>query len=115
MWIAFQNDYSSGVWVAVGYYWPNCPDGGNWGKEGWWRIEPGQSATVLWTTNDYSLFYAEADDGAVWSGSSYSTELPYEAFNWCMGTGSTNGEDVGMRLITVTNAGWPWKGTIDLT
>jgi len=60
------------------------------------------------------LFYAEADDGAVWSGP-YGVELPYEAFDWCWGTGSTSGECVGMREIIVTNAGWPWVGTINLT
>ena len=42
MWIAFQNNYSHGVY-PVGYYYPNCPDGGDWGKEGWRRLNPGQS------------------------------------------------------------------------
>jgi len=114
MWIAFKNDHPSGVWIAVGYYHPNCPDGGDWAKKGWWRLEPGQSATVLWTTNAYSTFYAEADDGAHWSGP-YVTDLPFQAFDWCWNTASTNGEWVGMRLITVSNAWFPWVGTIHLT
>jgi Protein of unknown function (DUF1036) len=115
MWLAFQNNYSHGVWVAIGYYQPNCSDGSNWAKEGWWRLEPGQSATVLWTTNEYSLFYAEADDGAVWSSPSYGTNLPLQAFDWCWDTASSDGLEVGMRLITVSDAGWPWVGTVNLT
>jgi uncharacterized membrane protein len=113
MWLRFANNYSHGLYVAVGYYHPNCPDGGNWGKKGWWRLEPGQAATVLWTTNTYSNFYAEADDGAHWSGP-YHTNLPMQAFDWCWNTASSQGESVGMRLITVSNAGWPWTGTINL-
>ncbi|HEY0330737.1 MAG TPA: DUF1036 domain-containing protein [Rhodopseudomonas sp.] len=114
MWLRFANHHGSRVWVAVGYYSPNCPDGGDWAKKGWWKIEPGQAATVLWTTNKYSTFYAEADDGSHWSGS-YHTPVPLQAFDWCWNTSSTQADDVGMRLITVTNAGWPWTGTINLT
>jgi uncharacterized membrane protein len=50
--------------VAVGYYSQGCDEESDWASRGWYRLEPGQSATVLWTTNDYSTFYAEADDGA---------------------------------------------------
>jgi hypothetical protein len=37
-----------------------------------------------------------------------------QAFDWCWNTASSQGESVGMRLITVSNAGWPWTGTINL-
>jgi uncharacterized membrane protein len=112
--LRYANAYSSGLWLAVGYYSPGCPDGGDWAKKGWWRLDPSASAIVLWTTNDYSTLYAEADDGAHWSGP-YTMELPFEAFDWCWPTGSTNGEWVGMRLVHATNAWAPWVGTINLT
>lgn len=114
MWIRYHNSYSRGLYVAVGYYSPGCPDGGDWAKEGWWRLEPGQAATVLWTTNTYSTFYAEADDGRVWVGP-YVTNLPLEAFDWCWNTGSSSGDDVGMRLVSATNVWAPWTATINLT
>jgi len=114
MWLRFQNNYKAGLWLVIGYYHPNCPDGGDWGKKGWWRLEPGDADIVMWTSNDYATFYAEADDGEVWQGG-YVTDVPYEVFDWCWDTGSTNSESVGMRLITMTNAGWPWIGTLNLT
>src|SRR5271157_855234 len=89
MWLAFQNDYSSGVWVAVGYYHPNCPDGGDWAKKGWWRLNPGRSAIVLWTTNTYSTFYAEADHGVqrlVPLGGHHQPNIRFLAATRCTGT-----------------------------
>ena len=114
MWLRYANKYSSGLWLAVGYYHPNCPDGGDWAKKGWWRLEPGDAKTVLSTTNDYSTFYAEADDGAVWSGP-YGADLPSSAFDWCWPTATNVGEFVGMRLVHATNAWFPWTGTLNLT
>jgi hypothetical protein len=114
MYLRYQNRYSRGLWLAVGFYNPGCPDGGNWGKKGWWRLEPGQAATALATTNTYSTFYAEADDGRIWAGP-YTTNVPLQAFDWCWNTGSSSGDIVGMRLVSATNAGWPWTATINLT
>lgn len=48
------------------YYSPGC-ENSNWASVSWYRLEPGQSGALLQTTNDYSTFYAEADDGAQWS------------------------------------------------
>jgi uncharacterized membrane protein len=115
MWLNYSNHYSSGLYLAVGYYSPGCDANSNWASNGWWRLLPGQSATVLYTTNDYSTFYAEADDGAQWSGP-YAVSLPYNAFNgWCWDLGVDPGVDVGMRLVTSTNAWFPWTATINLT
>ena len=113
MWLRFANNHGSTVWIAVGYYSPNCSDGGDWAKKGWFKFDPGGSGIVLWTTNKYATYYAEANDGAHWSGS-YHTNLPLQAFDWCWNTASSQGENVGMRLITVTNAWAPWVGTITL-
>ncbi len=115
MWLQYSNQYSSGLYLAVGYYSPGCDDGSDWASRGWYRIEPGQSAVVLWTTNEYSTFYAEADDGAYWAGP-YGVILPYHAFDdWCWDLGVDPGLDVGMRLVSATNAWAPWLGTINLT
>ena len=74
MWIAYQNNSGSPLWMVVGYYSPNC-DGQDWAKKGWWRINPGGSITAIWTTSINSLFYAEADDGRIWAGP-YTTFVP---------------------------------------
>lgn len=68
---------------------------------------------MLWTTNEYSTFSAEDDVGAHWSGA-YATQHPFSAFDWCWDTGQAVAKSVGMRLVTVTTAAWPWKGTINL-
>jgi hypothetical protein len=115
MYIAYRNKYSSPIWLAVGYYLPNCSDGGNWAKKGWYKLNPGQKKTVLETTNTYSTFYAEAADGRLWSSSSYVTPLPTQAFDWCWNTDSSSAFDAGMRLVTASSAGWPWTATINLT
>jgi uncharacterized membrane protein len=114
MYLRFNNSHSRGLWLAVGYYSPGCPDGGDWAKKGWWRLEPGQAATVLETTNTYATFYAEADDGRVWAGGN-TTNLPSQEFDWCWNTASSAGEDVGMRQLSSTNAWSPWTSTINLT
>jgi uncharacterized membrane protein len=114
MWLQYHNARSRGLFLAIGYYSPGCADGGDWAKKGWWRIEPGQTARVLWTTNRYSYFYAESDDGAVWSGV-FTTAVPVQAFDWCWNTASTSSRDIGMRQVEHTNPGLPWIGTINLT
>ena len=115
MWLNYSNHYSSGLYLAVGYYSPGCDANSDWASSGWWRLEPGQSATVLYTTNDYSTFYAEADDGAQWNGP-YAVSLPYNAFSgWCWDLGVDPGVDVGMRLETFQNAWFPYTGTVNLT
>src|SRR5690348_827545 len=94
------NNYPQPVWVAIMFYHPNFPDGGNWEKRGWWRITTGQCKTVyggdLDDVNRYWCYYAEADDGATWSGP-YRRFLPYQAFSWCEWTASDQGFTAGLR------------------
>ena len=114
MWLQYSNRYSRGLYLAVGYYEQGCDEGSDWAARGWYRLEPGQSATVLWTTNEYSTFYAEADDGAMWSGP-YAVNVPLNAFDdWCWDLGVQPGLDIGMALVSATNAWFPWVGTINL-
>ena len=98
-----QNRSSRTVFAAIGYSTPNCPDGDNWSKKGWWRIVPGGSATVRGGASNGAkyFFHAHSDDGSLdWSGS-FTTNLPSNAFDWCWPTSSTDSRLRGMRKILV--------------
>ncbi|WP_371502429.1 DUF1036 domain-containing protein [Kitasatospora sp. NBC_00374] len=115
MWLKYSNQRNSGIWLVVGYLDKGCDEGSDWASKGWFRIEPGGSVTPLWTTNEYSTFYAEADDGAVWNGP-YTVTVPFDPFDgWCWDLGVNPGESIGMQLVTATNPGLPWVATINLT
>src|SRR5687768_4306146 len=43
---AISNMYSTTVWAMFEWHHPDCIDGGDWRKRGWWRIEPGQTSVV---------------------------------------------------------------------
>ena len=103
--VLFKNNYRTTVWVAVMFYDPDgCREYGNWGTRGWWRVEPGAEVWAFSTTNQYACFYAEAADGAHWSGGYGPVYVYYGAFSSCINIGSTAAKDiVGMRLITL-----PW-------
>ena len=100
----FCNNYPREVWISFMWYSPNCPDGGNWTKKGWWHLFPGQCANVfnedLDDINRYYLFYSHADDGAEWSGP-YTRAVPGTRYEWCEWTASTNHRNVGFRLVDI--------------
>jgi uncharacterized membrane protein len=102
--LTFCNQYSSTVWLTIMWYHPNCPDGGDWEKAGWWGISPSGCANVfdadLDEINRYYCFYAEADDGTVWAGP-YARNVPQEAFDWCEWTDSNTARGVGYRLLDI--------------
>jgi uncharacterized membrane protein len=81
-WFKFRNTTKATVWVSFLWYSPGCSDGGDWTKKGWWRLEPGQTKTVfgkdLQSVNTYYYWYAESNDGAVWSGP-FNTCVPQSA------------------------------------
>jgi len=54
--------------------------------------------------NRYWYIYAEADDGARWRGDYPMQVHPFEAFNVCLGTGSSGLATRGFREIDVQNA-----------
>jgi uncharacterized membrane protein len=103
---SFCNRYSTTVWVMFEWRRPNCPDGGNWEKKGWWRIEPGECKVVyggdLADLHACSYYYAHAADGAQWAGP-YSESVPHTVFDWCANTSSTDARQVGMREICTGN------------
>jgi uncharacterized membrane protein len=100
----FKNCYPSTIWSMILWYHANCEDGGNWEKMGWWRIEPGQQATVsvadLDEVNRYWYYYAQAANGAYWAGP-YGVVVPHTAFDWCVDTANTDSFDVGMRELDI--------------
>lgn len=102
----FCNDYSSTVWVMFEWHSPNCPDGGDWQKKGWWSMEPGQCKVVyggdLASLQACSYYYAEAADGAKWTGP-ITEFVPLRAFDWCANTSSTDSRTIGMREICTGN------------
>jgi uncharacterized membrane protein len=98
----FRNRYSSHLYVAIMFFDPDgCAEAGSWGTRGWWAIDPGGEAYVLNTNNQYAAYYAEADDGATWSGTYGPVYVHQQAFDSCVGIGDTSPETriVGMRLV----------------
>jgi uncharacterized membrane protein len=102
----FRNSYSDRVWVCIMFYSPNtCNEYGNWGTRGWWGIDPGGRAAVFNGNSDYNryyAFYAEASNGANWSGPYGPVYVYHEPFDSCINIGSTAAyKTVGTRLIDV--------------
>ena len=104
--VAFQNSYSSTVWVCVSWYDPSSCGADAWATAGWWRVDPGETVwTDVWTDNRYWYFYAEAEDGAYWAGPYGPLVATWAAFQSCIGV-APNGHanlEVGMRQV---DAGW---------
>jgi len=94
------------IWAMFEWHRPNCPDGGNWEKKGWWMIPPGQSKIVyggdLAQLQACSYYYAHSANGTQWSGP-FRELVPSTAFDWCSSTSSTDARWVGMREICTGN------------
>lgn len=106
--LKFHNKRGSTVWIAVMIYNPGaCSSYGNWQTMGWWGVAPGATVYPCNTTNRYACFYGESNDGFFWSGTYGPIYIYYDAFNSCVGIGSTAAYDVvGLRLIDLgTGAG----------
>lgn len=102
MQLHFRNNHGSPVHVAIMFYSPDtCGDAGSWGTRGWWNISPGGEAYVLNTGNRYAAFYAEANDGSIWSGSYGPIYVHQQAFDSCVNIGDNNPATriVGLRLV----------------
>lgn len=99
--LAFTNLTQVEINVAIMWYTPNCPDGGDWSKAGWYILAPGQNKQVfdgdLHDINRNWLFFAEDLEGRIWAGP-FVRAVPPTAFDWCEWTASTASRDVGFRL-----------------
>ena len=58
MQLCFRNSYTSPVWVAVGWYDPSgcAGDAGEWGKRGWWQVNPGSTVTTNVSTSNENFY-----------------------------------------------------------
>ena len=134
--IAFCNNYSSQIWVAVGLW--NLNNGLNCDERfgrvdviGWYSMTPGHCATVIsGCYNDQSFdFHAAAADGARWAGGIFVATLSNSAFEFCAGTSPLvcapskcppmNHGNAGFRDVLLGDGcgflGWNgYEGTIDL-
>jgi hypothetical protein len=78
---------------------------GNWATHGWWVLNPGDSKTVTWTTNQYVYFYAEAVNGASWyDPNGQAVYVTQERFDSCYLIGVSDWQVVRMAQSDV---GWP--------
>ncbi|SLE58782.1 Uncharacterised protein [Mycobacteroides abscessus subsp. abscessus] len=61
-WLAFHNNYSLPVSVAVMQVDSDACGGeyGGWATHGWWNLNPGESKTAIWTKYDAAYYYAKA-------------------------------------------------------
>ena len=99
----FRNQYPSRVYVAIAFPNDACSEyGPPWATKGWWAIDPGGEAYVL-EGQQIATFYAEATDGAIWTGSQAPVYLPQPAFDSCWGIGNNSPETrvVGMRPVYI--------------
>jgi uncharacterized membrane protein len=102
MQLHFRNSYGPRIHVAIMFYDPGCSSYGSpWGTRGWWGIDYGGQAYVLNTNNRYAYYYAEATDGAVWTGQFGPIYVPWQAFNLCENLGQTGARIVGLREVYI--------------
>ena len=103
--LSFSNATEKHIWVAIMYYHPNCPDGGDFSKAGWWHLAPFQGPTPVFNgdlheLNRYYCFFAHNEIGKVWAGE-YIRAVPHTAFDWCEFTANTDSRNVGFRLLDI--------------
>jgi Protein of unknown function (DUF1036) len=94
MW-TIRNNYSGTIQVCIMYYSPNCRDGGNWAKKGWWSIPPGGSKVVYGPSmrglNRYFCYY------------DIHRAVPPQAFDWCEWTANTQSRNLGFRVLDINS------------
>ena len=105
--IYFRNNYPHTLWVAIMFYSAErCGAYGRWGTRGWWTIDYGMTKLV-WvgnTLNSHYAYYAEASDGAKWTGQAGPVNVYHQAFDSCLNIrGSGSYASVGMRWFDVGN------------
>lgn len=108
--LVFCNRHPVRIWTALSFLSEETcgGEGGNWESTGWWAIDPG-SCVRIWTGdvadhNRYWYYYAEGDDGAVWSGPFPSQVDDTEPFSYCDGLGVSTARWVGFRELDVGDA-----------
>ena len=105
--LRFCNSHPVRIWTVISFHSPEAcgGEGGDWQNIGWYPVDPGSCVVVyqndLADVNRYWYYYAEADDGATWSGD-FPTFVEYPGpFNICDGLGSSAYTRVGFRELDV--------------
>ena len=98
------NNTTQSTWVVYAYASPGCEGGVDWAKKGWWEVTPGATAKIHtgYVGGSKFFYYAENDSGAQWAGP-FFTNLPWNAFDWCWTTASSQGRQLGLRKLEI-----PW-------
>jgi Protein of unknown function (DUF1036) len=109
-WLAFHNNYSRPVSVAVMQEDVDACGGeyGNWATHGWWNLNPGDTATAIWTKYNAAYFYAKAVDGAQWgddNGPGVYVD-PYYKFDSCLLIGTSTWDIVHMARADLGSFLW---------
>lgn len=103
--LTFKNGYHQSIWAMVEWAHPNCSDGGDWLKKGWWQIDPGQTKVVFGgdahAVNPIWYCYAHAADGTEWRDR-FQELVPVRAFEWCSSTADTDSRTVLMNEFVVS-------------
>ena len=110
MGLTFCNSYPTAIATCISFWEPEeCgAEGNGWHNIGWYWVEPGACRLVF--ENDigdvgrFWYFYAEATDGATWSGD-YPTNVTHEAFDFCDAPRNTAMFPLGFRELDVGDAG----------
>jgi uncharacterized membrane protein len=105
--VTFTNSYGKKIYVAYMRRDFGCQDecGDIWDVLGWINLDPGETESrANATTNRWYYYYAEAADGAIWSGP-YVAEVSNAKFEkcTCLGVAVSEGPppyyDVGFREL----------------
>ena len=97
MGLTLCNNYSTEITTAIMFYSPDTcgGEGEDFQMIGWWNLAPGSCALVyandLDDLNRYWYYFAQAADGASWTGPFFAS-VPDAAFNQCYGIGVSIGD-----------------------
>jgi uncharacterized membrane protein len=102
--LKFESSYPNAtIWVSILWYHPDCTNG-LFMKTGWWSLTDGQTVEVFTgdidDLNRYYYFYAEASDGAVWSGPT-NVEVTNAAYSQCVWDNKSCNRTVGFQILDI--------------
>jgi uncharacterized membrane protein len=105
MGLYFHSDYPKAtLYLAVMLPDSSCKSGGEFRKQGWWKIVYGDTVEVLSgdltkvIAGGYCYYYAHAEDGTVWAGP-YDTLVSDAKFNQCYGDETGMTKNIGYREL----------------
>lgn len=95
--LKYVNSCPFPVSLCIMWYSPNCPDGGDWTKKGWWNLAPNGGSAKVHSADlaDVNRFWCDfiQGGGVTWDGSGVIRPVPSRRFEWCEWTGSTDAFD----------------------